>query len=62
MLSTLPNPVETMTLCQEPRAEAAAIHCVAMAFQEFAAKNRMEGTAGFVTVAFPIGTPPKQVE
>ncbi|WP_457585768.1 SphA family protein [Ensifer canadensis] len=31
-------------------------------FQEFAAKNRAEGTAGFVTVSFPIGTPPKQVE
>ena len=30
-------------------------------FQEFGAKNRPEGTAGFVSVAFPIGTPPAQV-
>ncbi|NUS68567.1 MAG: transporter [Ensifer adhaerens] len=31
-------------------------------FQEFGAKNRPEGTAGFVTIAFPIGTPPAQVK
>ncbi|WP_244513201.1 MULTISPECIES: transporter [unclassified Ensifer] len=31
-------------------------------FQEFAAKNRPVGTAGFVTIAFPIGTPPAPVK
>jgi len=31
-------------------------------FQEFGAKNRPEGSAGFVTIAFPIGTPPAQVK
>ena len=31
-------------------------------FQEFGAKNRPEGTAGFVTIAFPIGTPQAPVK